>query len=112
MQRRPVQLTFVNITDGVLGDARFAALLESRTISQSQLDAVESMESGSNEADEVENAPEPQDGCSHAVRSLVTYIFEELEKIVGRTPTDSQHRAQPFPVGIFLPSWRLWLCIV
>ena len=89
MQRRPVKLTFVDITDGVLGDARFAALLERRAVSQSQLDTVAKLEAARDAArrtansflaaeNEAEGSDGPQHGCSQAVESLVRYAFEQV----------------------------------
>ena len=37
-QQRPVELTLVGVTDGVLGDARFAALLAERAVSRHDID--------------------------------------------------------------------------
>ena len=86
MQTRPVKLTFVDITDGVLGDARFAALLERRKVSVSQQEEIESVALANEEAEEEESPKstgsddEVEHGCSKAVEALVRYMFREIEK--------------------------------
>lgn len=98
MQQRPVELTFVDITDGMLGDARFAALLENRKVRQEQVEAV------APEQEEAEHVPESTDvgeqhGCSEAVESLVRFMFKGIDEITHPLPAEGTQKGSSLPRG-------------
>ena len=87
-------LVFIDATDGVLGDARFAALLARRLTPPSQVAEGQEMTRSADEKQQAEEEEEEEDGpshgCSKAVELLVLYVFKEIEKISHRWDKDGE----------------------